>query len=95
MKKYIVTIETRYSIEEYFMPLDLSKSEICQVDKMLAEIGFCEDYDLVRWEEVSEEYKVEREKLVKQWDEKYAECIEHRPLTGKYATLEALRFELR
>ena len=95
MKNYIVTIETYYSIEEFLIPLDTEKSEVMQIDTVLADVCFCDDYAIVKWEEVSSEYMTEREKLVKLWEEKNNESIEFRAISGKYATLESLKVELK
>lgn len=95
MKKYLVTIETYYSTEEFLIPMNTEKSEVLQIDKALADVCFCDDYAIVKWEEVSSEYMAEREKLVKLWEEENNESIEFRAISGKYATLKSLKVELK
>lgn len=95
MKNYLVTIETYYSTEEFLIPMNTEKSEVLQIDTALADICFCDDYAIAKWEEVSNEYMAEREKLVKLWEEKNNESIEFRAISGKYATLKSLKVELK
>lgn len=94
MKHYIVTIETWTGEEEYLMPLDLEKCEYNQVYDCLAEIGFCDSFELVRWEEATENYMMERSRLMKQWKEIHGESVEEGFCSGKYTTLDALETEL-
>lgn len=95
MKNYLVMIETYYSSEDFLIPMNTEKSEVLQIDMALSDICFCDDYTITKWEEVSIEYMAEREKLVKLWEEENKESIEFRAISGKYATLESLKLELK
>ena len=60
MKHIIFTIETAYSVENYFLEVNENDSIELQIDDALAEICFCDAYEIVSYKEVDDDYYIKR-----------------------------------
>lgn len=58
MKNIIFIIKTEYSEEKYFLEVDENDSIELQVDDALAEICYCDAYEIVSYKEVNAELDV-------------------------------------
>lgn len=59
------TIVTAYSKEKYFAMISAEESIEEQIRKLLSDMCFCDEYRIVEFHEVSEDYISERKKLIK------------------------------
>ena len=48
MKYYLITIETRYSTEEYLIPVLETETIEQATEKALSDIAFCEDWEIIK-----------------------------------------------
>lgn len=88
MKNIIFTIKTNYSEEDYFLALESENNIECQIDDALANICFCDAYEIINIKEVSNDYIEKRDKTIK----KYREVFKEYP--HKYMTLEAIEGDI-
>ena len=56
MKYYLITIETRYSTEEYLIPVLETETIEQATEKALSDIAFCEDWEITEYREVGADY---------------------------------------
>ena len=83
MKNILFTIKTAYSEENYFLKANEEQPIESQIDNALAEICFCDAYEIISYKEVSNEY------------EKFSnESVEDTFMNWKYATLEVIQSEI-
>ena len=94
MKNIIFTIKTAYSEENYFLEVNENDSIEFQIDNSLAEICFCDAYEIVSYKEVSEDYTEERKTLMKEYEKLFNETVEDAFMSGKYTTLEAIKNDM-
>ena len=93
MKNIIFTIKTAYSTESYFLTVNENQSIELQIDNALAEICFCDAYEITGWKEVTESYTTERNILISEYEAKY-EGIEDAFCSGNMVTLETLKSDI-
>ena len=89
----VFTIKTSYSEENYFLTVNESESIEFQIDNALAEICFCDAYEIVSYEEVTEEYINKRNKLISEYEKIY-EPIEEAFCSGHFVALETLESDI-
>lgn len=94
MKNIIFTIKTEYSTENYFLEVNENHSIELQIDNALAEICFCDEYEIVSYKEVSEDYTEERNTLLSEYEKLFNESIEDAFMSGKFTTLEAIKKDI-
>lgn len=94
MKNIIFTIKTAYSEENYFLKVNENDSIEFQIDNALAEICFCDDYEIVSFKEISEDYTEERNTLLSEYKKLFGEAVEDAFCSGKYTTLEAIEKDM-
>lgn len=94
MKNIIFTIKTEYSTENYFLEVNENDSIELQIDNALAEICFCDAYEIVSYKEVSEDYIEERNALMEEYKRLFNETVEEAFCGGKYTTLEAIKKDM-
>ena len=94
MKNIIFTIETSYSQENYFLTVDENESITLQIWDAMAKICFCDAFEIVSWEEVSDEYVTERNSLISEYEAKY-EPVEEAFCSGFMVTLETLKDDIK
>lgn len=94
MKNIIFTIKTAYSEENYFLEVNENDSIEFQIDNALAEICFCDDYEIVSFKEISEDYTEERNTLLSEYEKLFGEAVEDAFCSGKYTTLEAIEKDM-
>ena len=93
MKNIIFTIKTSYSTENYFLTVDENESITLQIWDAMAKICFCDAFEIVSLEEVSDEYVTERNSLISEYEAKY-EPIEEAFCSGFMVTLGALKRDI-
>ena len=94
MKHIVFTIKTSYSEENYFLEVNENDSIELQIDNALAEICYCDAYEIVSYKEVSEDYIEERNALIKEYKILFNETVEEAFMSGKYTTLEAIKNDI-
>lgn len=94
MKNILFTIVTSYSQEEYFLTVNESESIEIQVYNALAERCFCDDYEIIFVNEVTDEYVEERNNLIAEYEAKYEPVDEAFP-NGNLTTLETLKNDIK
>lgn len=90
----VFTIKTSYSEENYFLTVDKNKSIEMQIDEALAEICFCDAYEIVSYKEATEEYMKKRNELIAEYEKIY-EPIEEAFCSGHFVTLETLKDDIK
>lgn len=94
MKNILFTIKTAYSEENYFLKANEEQLIESQIDNALAEICFCDAYEIISYKEVSNEYVEQREKLIKEYEKLSKESFEDAFISLKYTTLEVIQSEI-
>ena len=94
MKNILFTIKTAYSEENYFLKANKEQPIESQIDNALAEICFCDAYEIISYKEVSNEYVEQRESLIKEYEKFSNESVEDTFMNWKYATLEVIQSEI-
>lgn len=94
MKHIVFTIKTSYSTENYFLTMDESQSIELQIDNALAEICFCDAYEIVSYKEVDNDYYIKRLAVKTTYETLFNESIEDAFCSGKYTTLEAIEKDM-
>ena len=87
------TIKNAYGMETYFMKASAENSIEMQIDDALAEVCYCDAYELIRYRRVSKRYVKERKRLIKEYERKYGNIEEEFP-SGKYTSLKAIRDDI-
>ena len=64
MKNILFTIKTAYSEENYFLKANEEQPIESQIDNALAEICFCDAYEIISYKEVPNEYVEQRGRLL-------------------------------
>lgn len=86
------TIVTVYSREKYFAMINAEESIEEQIRKLLSDMCFCDEYRIVEFHEVSEDYISERKKLIKKYEMLHGEgSIEYDLCHGRHVTLDDLK----
>ena len=92
MKYYLITIETRYSTEEYLIPVLATETIEQATEKALQEIGFCDRWEVVAAVPASDHYIHGRKRAMKLYRYMTGEEVENAFLAGKYtAWIDILR----
>ena len=94
MKHIIFTIKTAYSEENYFLEVNENDSIELQIDDALAEICFCDAYEIVSYKEVDNDYYIKRLAVKTAYETLFNESIEEAFCSGKYTTLEAIEKDM-
>ncbi len=94
MKYIIFTIKTAYSEENYFLTVNDTEAIELQIDKALAEICYCDNYEIISYTEVTKEYIEERNKAIVEYENLFNESVENSFCSGKYTTLEAIKDDI-
>lgn len=94
MKNILFTIKTAYSEENYFLKANEEQPMESQIDNALAEICFCDAYEIISYKEVSNEYVEQRGSLIKEYEKLSKESFEDAFISLKYATLEVIQSEI-
>ena len=94
MKNILFTIKTAYSEENYFLNANEEQPIESQIENALAEICFCDAYEIISYKEVSNEYGEQRETIIKEYDKFSNESVEDTFMNWKYATLEVIQSEI-
>lgn len=90
------TIVTAYSKEKYFAMINAEESIEEQIRKLLSDMCFCDEYRIVEFHEVSEDYISERKKLIKKYEMLHGEgSIEYDLCHGRHVTLNGLKDVLK
>ena len=89
----IFTIQTAYSTEDYFLTVTNSHSIELQIDEALANICYCDAYEIISYKEVNQEYVTQRDSLIKEYEAKYEPIIEAF-CSGDMVTLETLKADI-
>ena len=95
MKNIIFTIQTSYSEENYFLAANEEQPIESQIDNALAEICFCDAYEIISYKEISNEYVEQRESLIKEYEKFFNESVEDTFMNWKYATLEVIQEDIK
>ena len=85
----VITIQTSYSEEKYFIPnVDKNNIEI-EIFNVLAGI-VCDAYEILNYKEVDQNYISARNKAIAEYEKLFNEKVENDFLQGKYTTLEVI-----
>ena len=95
MKNIIFTIQTSYSEENYFLAANEEQPIESQIDNALAEICFCDAYEIISYKEVPNEYVEQRESLIKEYEKFSNESVEDTFMNWKYATLDVIQEDIK
>ena len=92
-KPYGIKVETTYGIAELYLEANTDRGIEVQVDEALADIGWCDAYTVVGWEELPSEHVAERERVTAECLEAYGEnfLLE---LMGEYTPLSLILAEI-
>ena len=94
MKHIIFTIETTYSEENYFLSVNENNSIEFQIFNALAEICYCDAYEIVGYKEVDNDYYINWLAAKTTYKTLFNESIEDAFCSGKYTTLEAIENDI-
>lgn len=94
MKNIVFTIKTWEGCSNYFMEIDEQHSTEMQIEDALAEICFCDAYEVVSYKEVDKKYQEDRNSLIAQYEQLFGETVEDAFCSGKYTTLEAIKDDI-
>lgn len=94
MKNIVFEINTSSGKEKFFLPVNERHSINLQIDMALAEICYCDAYEIVSYTEVTEEYVRERIRLIASF-EKMCEPISEAFCNGNLVTLGQLKSEMK
>lgn len=90
MRNIVFTIKTAYSEESFFTGVNENRSIELQMDDALADICFCDAYEIVSYMEVNQDYVEKRNILISEYENLFGETVEEAFCSGKYTTLEAI-----
>lgn len=93
MKSIVFEIKTSSGKEKFFLPVNESHSINLQIDMALAEICYCDAYEIISYTEVTEEYVRERNRLIASFEKK-CEPISEAFCNANLVTLEQLKKEI-
>ena len=94
MKHIIFTIKTAYGEENYFLTVNENNSIDLQIDNALAEICYCDAYEIVGYKEVDNDYYIKRLAVKTAYETLFNEKVEDAFCSGKYTTLEAIEKDI-
>lgn len=95
-KPVIVDIKTEYSEEEYFLFLNPDSDRELQVDYMLSQICFCDDYTIQQYREIKNpiRYIRKREKAIMEYQKLMGEPVNYSFGSADYTTLHSIMVEI-
>lgn len=82
------TIQTYYSIENYFLEINTGEDIISQINDALMEDAFCDYYEIIKWDIMSEDYVQSREKAITIYEKLFGESPYEDSTHGEHVTLE-------
>lgn len=90
------TIVTAYSKEKYFAMINEEESIEEQIRELLSDMCFCDEYRIVEFHEVSEDYINERKNSLKKYEMIHGKgSIEYDLCHGRHVTLDGLKDVLK
>ena len=95
MKNIIFTIKTSYSKENYFLVVDENENIEIQIFNEMTDICFCDDYKIVGYKEVNQEYVTERNNAIAKYEKLFSGLVEDNFCSGQYTTLEAIQEDIK
>lgn len=94
MKSIVFTIKAGNETCSFFMTVLNSLSVEMQIHDALAEICFCDNYEIVSYEEANSEYVSERSKLFREYEKRFGKKVEDAFCSGRYTTKEAIEKDM-
>lgn len=95
MKNIIFTIQTNYSEENYFLTANENENIEIQIFNAMANICFCDDYKIIGYKEVNQEYATERNEAIAEYEKLFSELVEDNFCSGQYVTLESIQEDIK
>lgn len=93
-KNIIFTIKTAYTEESFFMTANNTTSLDLQIEAVLSEIGFCDEYEIIDYKEVDNDYYIKRLATKTAYETLFNESLEDAFCSGKYTTLKVIKNEI-
>ena len=94
MKNIIFTINSSCGKQQFFLVADDSASIEMQIHDALADICFCDAYEVISYEETDEAYTESRRQLIELYESVCENTVEEAFCSGSYTTKEAILIDL-
>jgi hypothetical protein len=94
MKSIVFTIKVGNEQSSFFMTVLSEPSTELQIHNALAEICFCDSYEIESYEEVDSDYVSERSKLFRKYEQHFGQKVDDSFCSGRYTTKEAIEKEM-
>lgn len=94
MKYYLIDIETRYSTEEYLIPVLETETIEQATEKALSDIAFCEDWKIAEYKEVGADYLKAVSIAQKAYLDLTSDSVPETFTSGRYSTYENIIAEI-